>query len=206
MVDIYSRYSLRSFPLLTTLKGSNSTWEQTQSSSWDVKTNKKKKLSISCKKDKYLFTRLLYRPTLHTKMFKSAEHTTHKIETSFLNPSKFKEPKIISTTVRFSRKAIFFLHFSSKSTVEPDASTSKEIPKYLRKDLLKDEPKMTNILDQVDPELFRTYAFWSVILVLKMVLMTPLTVFNRFRKMVSFSWWILGDDSVLLKMKTMQAE
>ncbi|XP_065083894.1 microsomal glutathione S-transferase 1-like [Ochlerotatus camptorhynchus] len=42
---------------------------------------------------------------------------------------------------------------------------------------------MTNILDQMDPELFRTYAFWSVILVLKMVLMTLLTTLNRFRKM-----------------------
>ncbi|XP_055615843.1 microsomal glutathione S-transferase 1-like [Toxorhynchites rutilus septentrionalis] len=42
---------------------------------------------------------------------------------------------------------------------------------------------MSNVLDDVDPELFRTYAFWNVILVVKMLAMSQLTSLTRFRKM-----------------------
>nr|XP_019558614.2 microsomal glutathione S-transferase 1-like [Aedes albopictus] len=42
---------------------------------------------------------------------------------------------------------------------------------------------MSNLLDQVNPELLRTYAFWSVILVAKMLLMSLFTTMTRFRKM-----------------------
>ncbi|XP_055608577.1 microsomal glutathione S-transferase 1-like [Uranotaenia lowii] len=43
---------------------------------------------------------------------------------------------------------------------------------------------MVTILDKLDPELFRTYAFWSVVLVLKMLLMSALTSLTRIRKKV----------------------
>ncbi|EAT41548.1 AAEL006818-PA [Aedes aegypti] len=42
---------------------------------------------------------------------------------------------------------------------------------------------MSNLLDQVNPELLRTYAFWSVILVAKMLLMSLFTTMTRIRKM-----------------------
>nr|XP_029710940.1 microsomal glutathione S-transferase 1-like [Aedes albopictus] len=42
---------------------------------------------------------------------------------------------------------------------------------------------MSTLLDQVNPELFRIYAFWSVILVAKMLLMSLYTTVTRFRKM-----------------------
>ncbi|XP_062538982.1 prostaglandin E synthase-like [Armigeres subalbatus] len=42
---------------------------------------------------------------------------------------------------------------------------------------------MSTLMDQVNPELLRTYAFWSVILVLKMLLMSLFTTLTRFRKM-----------------------
>ncbi|XP_058834916.1 microsomal glutathione S-transferase 1-like [Topomyia yanbarensis] len=40
------------------------------------------------------------------------------------------------------------------------------------------------ILDNLDTELFRTYAFWSVILVLKMLALSQLTSLTRVRKKV----------------------
>ncbi|XP_035913941.1 microsomal glutathione S-transferase 1-like isoform X2 [Anopheles stephensi] len=42
---------------------------------------------------------------------------------------------------------------------------------------------MTSVFDSIDAEVFQTYLFWSSVLVMKMLLMSPLTSLTRVRKM-----------------------
>lgn len=75
----------------------------------------------------------------------------------------------------------------SKSDLSPNRATDRRAFQIRVLKLLfpRQQKKMTKIFDNLDPDLFRTYAFWSTVLVLKMFAVALQTSRMRFKKKVS---------------------
>lgn len=63
--------------------------------------------------------------------------------------------------------------------------------------------KMSKLLDNIslENEVFRAYAFWTAVVVIKMLLMAPLTGMTRIGKKVSWTWYISKEFNIKISDK-----